>query len=502
MSEQSDTLMRQAAALHGQGRRLEAIEIFRQVLATQPESSEGWYELGYLLKAEAKYEEALDAYGEALARGVRRAEEVHLNRAVIYSDHLRRDDDAERELNSALSIDPGYLPARLNLGNLHEERGERTAALACYDGVLAGENRPDDPHRDLTFEALARSAKLRPPTSIDDPLLARLSEAAAGQSGHVARANLFFALGQAYEKLGEFDRAFDAFAKANRWVLRQSGRVYDRAQASRLTDVTIESFGPENSGDQQEQVPTGAQPLFICGMFRSGSTLVEQVLAAHSQVTAGGELDYLRRIAMGGPAPFPASVASPDTARDTIVADEYRRHLARLFPDGAAGSFITDKRPDNFVLIGFIKRLFPAAKIVHTVRNPLDNGLSVFMQHLNPKVAGYSCDLGDIGHHYSQYRRLMAHWKTIYGDSIFEFDYDDFVREPKPALGRLLDFLGLPWEDQCLDFHNLGNTVKTASYWQIRQPLHAKASGRWHNYESHLGPLRQALKDSGVAETP
>ena len=160
--------------------------------------------------------------------------------------------------------------------------------------------------------------------------------------------------------------------------------------------------------------------------------------------------------------------------------------------------FITDKRPDNFVLIGLIKRLFPSAKIVHTTRNPLDNGLSVFMQHLNPQVTGYSGDLGDIGHYYGQYRRLMAHWKALYGESIFEFDYDAFVSEPRAALERLFDFLDLPWDDRCLEFHRLGNTVKTASYWQVRQPLHGNASGRWRNYGAHLGPLRQALHEAGV----
>lgn len=501
MTEPANALMQQAAALHRQGRRLEAIEIFRQVLATRPESSEGWYELGYLLKAESRHEEALEAYGQALARGVRRPEEVHLNRAVIYSDHLRRDAEAERELRSALALAPDYAPALLNLGNLHEERGERQEALACYDAVLAGAGRKDEPHQDMCFEALARSAKLRPPTDVDDPLFSRLQEATATQSGKVVRANLFFALGQAYDRLGQFDLAFDAFAKANRWLLRQSGRTYDRAHSVRLTDALIASFNAASVGEPDIPVQTGVEPLFICGMFRSGSTLVEQVLGAHPQVTAGGELDYLRRLATGRFAPFPASMATPDPARDAALAEEYRAHLAHLFPEAGACTFITDKRPDNFVLIGLIKRLFPSSKIIHTTRNPLDNGLSVFMQHLHLQVAGYSGDLGDIGHYYGQYRRLMAHWKALYGESIFEFDYDAFVLEPKATLERLFDFLDLPWDDRCLEFHRLGNTVKTASYWQVRQPLHANASGRWRSYSAHLGPLQQALREAGVAET-
>lgn len=501
MTDAANDLMQEAAALHAEGRQREAIDLFRQVLALRPEQSEGWYELGYLLKAEDQYEAALDAYGEALARGVRRPEEVHLNRAVIYSDHLRRDQDAERELRAALAVAPDYVPALLNLGNLHEERSEREDALACYGRVLAGAGRANHPDPDLCLEALARTAKLRPPTNVDDPLLSRLRDAAAAPSSKMVRANLLFALGQAYDRLAEFDLAFDAYAKGNRWLLRQSGRTYDRAQSSRLTDAVIESFKPANVQPHGAPIAAGPEPLFICGMFRSGSTLVEQVLAAHPQVTAGGELDWLRRLATGPLAPFPTSMATLDPVRDAALADDYRAHLARLFPDGSASTYITDKRPDNFVLIGLIKRLFPAAKIVHTTRNPLDNGLSVFMQHLHLQVAGYAADLGDIGHYYGEYRRLMAHWKALYADSIFEFDYDAFVQEPKATLERLFAFLELPWDDRCLEFHRLGNTVKTASYWQVRQPLHANASGRWRNYGAHLAPLQRALREAGVAET-
>jgi len=142
--------------------------------------------------------------------------------------------------------------------------------------------------------------------------------------------------------------------------------------------------------------------------------------------------------------------------------------------------------------------LFPRAKIVHTLRHPLDTGLSVFSHHLQPQAAPYSCDLADIGHYYGQYRRLMAHWKQIYPDSIFDLDYDAFVGDPEVVLRQLLDFLGLPWDEGCLDFHRRRSTVKTASYWQIRQPLHKGASGRWRNYAGHLEPMRRELARAGI----
>ncbi|MDN5924424.1 MAG: sulfotransferase [Xanthomonadales bacterium] len=504
MNADSAELLRQAEVLHGQGQRLEAIALFRQALALHPESSEGWYELGYLLKAESQYEAALEAYAEALARGIARPEEVHLNRAVIYSDHLRRDEAAEQELKTALALAPGYHSAWLNLGNLHEERGQREAALECYDKILADPGALDRASMDLRMEALSRSANLRPPTTGDDPVFAKLQAAASQPAGKMARANVYFALGQARDRLGQYELAFEAYAKANRWLLRQSGKAYDRAHMVQLTSALIETFS-DAAAEPLSAAPSGPEPLFICGMFRSGSTLLEQVLAAHPQVMAGGELNWLRQLATERLSPFPASMSKPDVDRDVALAAEYRAHLARLFPvasadAGVVNKYISDKRPDNFLLIGLIKQLFPSARIIHTTRNPLDNGLSIFMQHLHLQVAGYSADLGDIGHYYAQYRRLMAHWQSLYADSIFTFDYDAFVREPKPTLMRLLEFLQLPWDDRCLEFHRLRNTVKTGSYWQVRQPLHGKASGRWHHYEAHVADLQNMLRENGIIE--
>jgi tetratricopeptide (TPR) repeat protein len=503
MSDPAENLQRQASAFHRQGRYRDAIDAYRRLLVLQPELTDCWYDLGYLLKAEGEYDAALEAYGEALARGVKAPEEVHLNRAVIYADHLRRDEAAEWELRAALGIDPEYLPALLNLGNLQEERGQREEALATYDRLLAAKPGAlrGDRREALRSEALARLAHLRPPAAPDDPLLGQLEAAAANVAlDHVTRANLLFALGRACDKLARYDEAFSAFAAANRHA-RLTGPTYSRVQARRLVDALIRASLPSPSADGADTAGGPVQPLFICGMFRSGSTLVEQVLAAHPGVTAGGELDFLPRLVRGPLAPFPAALKTLDAQRSAALAADYRAYLERLFPTAhASGTLITDKRPDNFLLIGVIKQLFPEAKIIHTVRQPLDNCFSIFMQHLDQRAMSYSSDLANVGHYYGQYRRLMAHWQRLYGDSILDFDYDEFVREPRPALERLLAFLGLPWDERCLDFHRLDNTVKTASYWQVRRPLYGEASGRWRNYRAHLAPLLAALQEAGVEE--
>jgi hypothetical protein len=154
---------------------------------------------------------------------------------------------------------------------------------------------------------------------------------------------------------------------------------------------------------------------------------------------------------------------------------------------------LTDKRPDNFLHIGLIKRLYPNAKIIHTRRHPLDNLLSLYFLHLDPGMA-YALDLDDAAHWHGKYERLMAHWTALYPDDIFDVDYDELVQDPKPVIDKLLGFLGLDWEEGLLDFHRGTAAVKTASVWQVRQPLHARSSGRWRNYRAQLDPIAEVLK--------
>jgi Tfp pilus assembly protein PilF len=497
-------MVREALLLDRQGRMPEAIAAYQRVLARWPALPDCWYSLAVLQRKTRQFSAALASYQQALDQGVRKPEEVHLNRGVIYADCLRQYDAAERELLTALALNPSYVPALLNLANLHEDMGRREQAHAVYEQILAL-----DPS---CREALARSANLKTVADPDDAVIGRLRSALAEPGASAAeRASLGFALGRALDACGAYPAAFAAYTQANRDSRSSaaSGTArYDRRLEERAVDGLIAAFPAAHSdGARGTAAPVAAaprtaapgtvppriaapRPIFVCGMFRSGSTLVEQLLAGHPRVTAGGELDLLPQIAQEIFASFPESIAAVPPSRLQALAAGYLDTLGTLFP---AAEFVTDKRPDNFFHIGLIKQLFPEAKIVHTTRDPLDNCLSIFFLHLDQRMS-YALDLMDIGHHYLEYRRLMAHWKALYGADILDVSYDALVREPKPAAEKLLGFLGLDWDERCLAVSPAGRAIKTASVWQVREPLYQRSSGRARHYARELDELRGYLE--------
>lgn len=489
----SDTLNRlrdHASQLLQADRVPEAIAAHQQWLAADPAQADGWYNLGYLLHRAGQFLEALQAYEQALAHGVQGAEEIHLNRAVILAEHLQRSEDALVVLQQALDLQPRFLPALLNLGNLHERRGDCELAQAQYEAALAV-----DPQHALALARLAGLGRFQNP---DDPLIQRVRQAMVRPNLHPAeRADLGYGLGKALDDAGDFDAAFEAYAQANQACRVAYGRQpvhYDRAAQERYVDAMMRLFDrptpPTDDPDDGSQPPA----VFICGMFRSGSTLLEQILASHPGVTAGGEIPYLPMMARQH---LPAALQNApsrqglDPALLAQLRRQYRQGVALQFPQAG---LLTDKRPDNFLYLGLAKALFPRARILHTRRAALDNCLSLFFLHLGPGMP-YALDLEDIAHWYRQYRRLMAHWQALYGEDIHDVAYDELVRQPRPVVEGALGHVGLAWDDACLGFHTRRSVIATPSAWQVRQPLYTRASGRWRHYPGPAAVLREALGD-------
>lgn len=477
----ANSLQATAERLLHAGRVPEAIQAYQRLLQAQPELADAWYNLAYLQHHARHYEQALASYDEALRRGVKGPEEVRVNRAVILAEHLKRSDAARAELEEALRLNPRHLPALVNLGNIHEQCGEREQALARYEAALAL-----DPTLALP---LSRLPNLQRVASSTDPLIARLRQALLRPGvGHAEQADLGFGLGKALDDAGAYDEAFAAYTAANlasRLSVGPSAVRHHRAAHEQTIDRLIRLFDAPARATQDDR-----PPVFICGMFRSGSTLIEQILGSHPHVTAGGEIDLLPLIARQH---LGAHLRDPITP----FGETELQAMRKVYKDGIAlqypqANLLTDKRPDNFLYIGLIKQLFPTARILHTRRSVMDNCLSVYFLHLSQAMP-YALALEDIAHWYRQYRRLMAHWRALYGDDIHDVDYDTLVTDPRPQIEGALAHVGLAWDDACLNFHATRSAVMTPSAWQVRQPLYQRSSGRWRHYERHLAGLRQAL---------
>ncbi len=477
MSQEAEALLRQAQSHRAAGRSAEAADAYAALLDLQPDLPDTWFNLALMQRQAGRPIEALAAYQQALDRRVQGPEEVHLNRAVIYSDDLDQPDAALIELEQALSLAPGYLPALLNLGNLHEDRGERDAARTTYQRALAVAPATSMP---LALSRLANATRF---TEAGDPLIDQLKTALSAPSITAAdRAELGFALGRALDEVRAYDAAFEAYAAANAASRAATGARYDRAAQEAFVERAIAAYPAAT-----KPIGSTGAPVFILGMFRSGSTLVERILSAHSGVISGGELSLLPRVAKTI-TPYPEAVANASAETLQTWRDLYLDGLRTARP---GEGLVTDKRPDNFLHVGLIKTIFPDARIIHTVRDPRDVCLSNLFLHLDPSMA-HATDLSDTAHWLKQHDRLMAHWKTLYPD-ILTLDYDALVADPRPHIEQVLAHCRLDWEDGVLDFHKAEGAVRTASVWQIRQPLYTGSSGRWRHYEAHLDALKAAL---------
>lgn len=472
-------LLNNASRLREAGQILDAITAYQALLAEYPDLPNSWYNLGWLLRQAGRGTDALAAYDEALKRGIQGAEEVHLNRAAILSDAMARPQDAKAELQKSLTLKPDYLAALINLGNLHEDLGERAEAKAVYERAhaLAPEN----------ATALARLAGLGKAASTEDLLIGKIQALiATGRLAPSDLALLQFALGRLYESCETYEDAARNFAAANASArIAASGLVapYDGINELKRADGLAGAFAATR--DRQTGISDPSpQPVFILGMFRSGSTLIEQIIGAHSQVTAGGELDMIPRISRGlGGDPIRIANAPEEVLRD--YSEAYLKRINTMFPGSA---IVTDKRPDNFWHVGLIKRLFPKAKIINTVRHPLDTLISVWGQYLAASL-NYGFTLQDTAAHIHAERRMMHHWNQIFPGDILSVPYETVIQQPEQEVRRILDFLGLPFEPACLEFHKASGPVKTASVWQVREPLHDRSIGRWKHYEAYLRSL-------------
>jgi Flp pilus assembly protein TadD len=470
------------------GQFTEAIAQYRESLRLNPHHAEAHNNLGIVLAGLGRFDEAIMHYRAALQLNAGDAA-VHNNLAVVL---LERGAVADAELHyrEALRLKADYPAALNNLAALLIQRGLPGEAIACCRESLRLD--PDTVAAYTQLGDLAAHGLYQ----FTDAELHRMEDLL--QVGRLApehASQLHFILAAHRDRQGQLDQAFAHYRQANEWkreVFRQKNLAFDPTRHRHFIDELIATFDQAFFERVRSFGVDTEMPIFIVGMPRSGSTLVEQILSSHPQVVSGGELRDLAEIVSspptdGGPH-YPVRLANLNGMTARTLAERY---LARLSSLGEGAARVLDKMPHNYLHLGCIAALFPHARIIHCRRDPMDVCLSCYFQNFT--WVNYKCSLEDLGFYYRQYERLMQHWREVLPSRICEVEYEELVRNQDQVSRRLVAFCGLDWDDRCLYFHENSRTVQTASKLQVRRPIYASSVYRWKRYESHLQPLKQVL---------
>jgi tetratricopeptide (TPR) repeat protein len=391
--------------------------------------------------------------------------------------------EAEQPLRRALELDPGLWPATVSLATVLERSRRLDEARTLLEPLAAQPLPPATVA--MTWAGLLR--RIGTPEQALPAVQASLRTTMPAPE----RALLLYALGDLLDDLGRWEQAFEAFSQAN----AGRGFAWDASAHSARVDQLIAAFSPQAVSRAPRAGVDASGAVLIVGMPRSGTSLLEQQLAGHSQLAGAGELDTLRRIgqrvsaALGAPRQWFHQPLAVDRALLDQCAQAY---LQALEHRAGSAPIITDKMPDNFLQLGLADRMLPGCRVIRMVRDPIDSGWSCFRQPFGPGLA-WSCSLSDIAAYHRDLERLMAHWLDVLELQVLELRYEDLVARPEHSLSRVLGFLGLELEPGCLAFHRSERLVTTASHAQVQQPLHGRAVGRAQPYRSWLGALIEGV---------
>jgi tetratricopeptide (TPR) repeat protein len=503
-------------ALAALGRLAEAAASFRRALQLEPRFIEALHNLGNVSRDMGEPREALTAYREAVALDPQRAESHwHLANELYEAGRLEESvacfrralelrpeyvlallglaaalrrqgsaTEAEASARAALALEPDSAAALTLLGDLHTDRGEFGKAQELYERALAA-NAEFAP-------AWCGIAAQRRMTSADTAWLRGASALLARRLPLAHTIDLHYALGKYHNDLGQYDEAFGHYRQANE-LGKRCAMPYEAPKLEQHVDAAIGTFDRAFV----QQTHTGASdselPVFVIGMPRSGTSLTEQILASHPQVFGAGEIEFWDQAQTSLAA---AGAAGQAAALQRIA----RQYLERLSARSGSAQRVVDKMPANFLHAGLIHTTFPRARIIHMQRDPLDTCVSIFFQNFTAMRA-FTSDLDSLAHYYGEYLRIMAHWRAVLPPgALLDVPYEALIEDQEGWTRRMVEFVGLPWDPRCLEFHRTERVVITASRWQVRQRINGGSIGRWRRYEKHLAPLKSlmSLAEGGV----
>ncbi|GAB3291730.1 tetratricopeptide repeat-containing sulfotransferase family protein [Parahaliea aestuarii] len=466
--------------------RRTAFSAFQSVVKLDPDHAAAWAQLARLYMSEGQVNRADAALRET--RRIQPTDPTVLDLIGTTLSLMGEHGAARAFYARANTARPRHPPFMLNLANNLVYHGDSERADAIFQDIVTLQ--PDSPQ---AHWALATSRKAR-----DDSHIRTLRQLLA-QHPHNPRARAFYAyaIGKELEDLQRWDEAFAAFGEGA--AARRETVEYDEAGEQAMFDFLEAQYTPA----WLDQLPAGdpdAAPIFVLGQPRTGTTLVERIITSHSQVHSAGELQQfslaLRRLSgYARPQRFSAELfAAAQQLNPAQIGRLYLQSSARM--RGDTPRFV-DKLPQNYLMIPLILAALPNAKIVHLVRNPMDACFASFKQ-LFADAYLHSYEQGEMARHHARYRKLMDCWRQRFPGRFLDIHYEQTARDLEPSARALIDFLDLPWEDACLDFHLQDSAVSTASAVQVREPAHTRSIGRWRRYEQQLAPMRRELQKQGI----
>ena len=451
-------------------------EFSRRAIDLDPEYLDAYYNLALACRQLGRIDEAIQSLEFMLSRNPADAEvRYSLGFALEWSGDYER---ALAEYRLAQSCRIDYLDARAGEASVHEKRGDFDTAWELIRPCIEGTGLTNVMMA-VTYGRLSLS---RGESAAALPGLERLLN--SGSLPDEQRLLVHFTLGALYDNIGDYGKAFAHFRQSN----DLKGVWFDAAGFRNKVDRIIRRFSEDRLEAAQRSDCTSDRPVFVVGMMRSGTSLVEQILSSHSSVFGAGELPQIERI---------ASVADRTGYDITRLGKKQlnvysSQYLEKINSLNSKARRVIDKMPQNFLHLGYIALMFPNARIIHCRRNALDTCLSCYFQNFTA-IQAHAFDLKSLGDYYNEYQRVMTHWNRVLDLPVCEVNYEDLVSSPDAEIRRMLEFCGLEAEPACFSFHENRRAVRTASYGQVRKPLYGNSVNRWRNYEEFIGPLVDSL---------